>query len=100
MMFSYVTVPARLIGLKTVVSPSDKLKATAIGGLLGAVVCSPPYLLGRIGLLMLGSNTLFLLGIVFLSVGLVLEAGATSAVKTIKMSAKLVAAQSGESGRQ
>ena len=42
---------------------------------------------------MLGSHTLFFLGIVLLSVGLVLEAGATSAVKAVKMSAKLVAGQ-------
>ena len=74
-------------------APGDKLKATAVGGFLGAVVCAPPYLLGRIGLLLLGSNTLFFLGIALLSVGLVLEAGATGAVKTVKMSAKLVAGQ-------
>ena len=57
-------------------------------------MCSPPYLLGRIGFLMLGSRTLFFLGVVLLSLGLVLEAEATSAVKVIKMSAKLVARQS------
>ena len=93
MMVSYVTVPARLIGMKTKAPRGEKLKAAAVGGILGAVVCSPPYLLGRIGLLLLGSNTLFLLGIVLLTVGFVLEAGATSAVKTIKLSAKLVAGQ-------
>jgi hypothetical protein len=94
MMVSYVAIPARLIGIKTAAAPpSDKLKAAAVGGFLGAVVCSPPYLLGRIGLLMLGSNTLFFLGIVLLAAGLVLEAGATSAVKAVKMSAKLVAGQ-------
>jgi hypothetical protein len=93
MMISYVSVPARLIGVKKTYGPSEKLKVTAVGGMLGAVVCSPPYLLGRIGLLMLGSSTLFFLGIVFLTVGFVFEAGATSAVKSIKMSAKLVAGQ-------
>ena len=81
MMVSYVAIPARLIGIKTSAAPGDKLKTAAVGGFLGAVVCSPPYLLGRIGLLMLGSHTLFVLGIVLLSAGLVLEAGATSAVK-------------------
>ena len=55
------------------------------------MVCFPPYLLGRIGPLMLGSHTLFLLGIVLLAAGSVLEAGATSAVKAVKMSVKLVA---------
>jgi hypothetical protein len=42
---------------------------------------------------MLGSRSLFFLGVVLLCVGLVLEACATSAVKAIKMSAKLVAGQ-------
>ena len=93
MMVSYVAIPSRLIGMKSTAPRGDKLKAAAIGGFLGAVVCSPPYLLGRIGLLMLGSHALFFLGVVFLSAGLVLEAGATSAVKAVKMSAKLVAGQ-------
>lgn len=91
MMVSYVAIPSRLIGMKSTYSRGDKLKASAVGGALGAVVCSPPYVLGRIGLLLLGSHTFFALGVVLLSVGIVLQAGATSAVKTIKMSAKLVA---------
>ena len=61
-----------------------------MGGAIGAVVCTPPYALGRIGLLMLGSHTLFILGIVVLAVGLTLQAGATGAVKAVKMSAKLL----------
>ncbi len=45
---------------------------------------------------MLGSSTnvIFVLGVIFFAVGLTLQAGATGAVKTVKMSAKLV------SGRQ
>ena len=93
MMVSYVSVPARLIGVKKTYARGEKVKVTAVGGMLGAVVCSPPYLLGRIGILLLGSNTLFFLGVVLLTVGFVLEAGATSAVKSIKMSAKLVTGQ-------
>jgi hypothetical protein len=62
-----------------------------VGGVIGAVVCTPPYLLGRIGLVMLGSNVLFVLGVIFVVAGLILEAGATGAVKAVKMSAKLVA---------
>ena len=95
MMVSYVAVPSRLIGMKSTYSRGDKLKATVVGGALGAVVCSPPYLLGRIGLLLLGSRTLFALGVLLLTAGIVLQAGATSAVKTIKMSAKLVAGRPG-----
>jgi hypothetical protein len=90
MMVCYVAVPARLIGMKTAYSHRDKLTASVVGGAIGAVVSTPPYLLGRLGLIMLGSSALFIPGIVVLAVGLMLLAGATSAVKTVKLSAKLV----------
>ena len=90
MMVCYVAVPSRLIGIKPVQSKRDKLTATVVGGAIGAVICAPPYALGRIGLLMLGSHTLFILGVILFSIGITLQAGATGAVKTIKMSAKLV----------
>jgi len=91
MMLCYVAVPARLIGMKTKYPKRDKLAATAVGGIVGAVVCTPPYLLGRLGIVMLGwSSTFFVLGIIVLAIGLTLQAGATGAVKTVKMTAKLV----------
>jgi hypothetical protein len=90
MMICYVAVPARLIGMKTNYPKRDKLAATAVGGIVGAVVCTPPYLLGRLGLIMLGSQALFIPGLVVFIAGLTLQAGATSVVKTVKMSAKLV----------
>jgi hypothetical protein len=93
MMVAYVSLPAKLIGMKTTYSKADKLKATAVGGAIGGVVCFPPYALGRIGILMLGSHLLFIPGIFVLALGVTLQAGATSAVKAIKMSAKLVAGQ-------
>ena len=91
MMVCYVAVPARLAGVKTTYSRRDKLTATAVSGVIGALVCTPPYVLGRVGLLMLSSHTLFILGIVLFAAGLMLQAGTTSAVKAIKMSAKLAA---------
>ena len=96
MMVCYVAIPSRLIGMKAIVSRRDKLAASVVGGAIGAVVCTPPYALGRVGLIMLGSTThvIFILGVIFFAVGLTLQAGATGAVKTVKMSAKLV------SGRQ
>ena len=48
-------------------------------------------MIGRIGILLLGSNVLFALGVVMLALGLTLQAGATGAVKALKMSAKLAA---------
>jgi hypothetical protein len=94
MMFLYVALPSRLIGMKTTYSKGDALKATLVGGTLGAIICSPPYAIARIGILMLEFRVLFIPGLVVLTFGIVLQAGATSAVKAVKMSAKLV------SGRQ
>jgi hypothetical protein len=90
MMFTYVAIPSRLIGIDTSVrSRRDKLTASAIAGTIGAVVCSPAYVIGRVGILLLGSHTFFFVGVILLAIGLVLQAGLTSAVKAIKMSAKL-----------
>jgi hypothetical protein len=91
MMLTYVTVPARIVGIKQVGSRRDKLAATAIGGSLGALICTPPYVLGRIGILLLGSKVFFVLGVILLIVGFALQTGATAAVKAVKMSAKLAA---------
>jgi hypothetical protein len=91
MMLVYVSVPARLIGARPIASRRDKLAAAALGGALGALVCTPPYMIGRIGILLLGSDALFAVGVILLVIGLTLQAGATGAVKAIKMSAKLVA---------
>ena len=91
LMVCYVAVPSSLIGIKPTVSRRDKLTASAVSGALGALVSTPPYLLGRIGLLMLGSHVLFIPGIFVVAVGFTLQAGATGAVKAVKLSAHLVA---------
>jgi hypothetical protein len=91
MMVAYVSVPARLIGVKTSYSRSDQLKASFVGGMIGAVVCTPPYAVARIGILMLGSHIWLVPGVILIVVGLTLQVGVTSSVKAIKMSAKLVA---------
>lgn len=91
MMLCYVAVPARLIGGKPRQSRRDKLTTSAVGGAIGATVCTPPYLLGRLGLLMLGSKALFIPGILVFAIGVTLQAGATGAVRAIKMSVSLTA---------
>ena len=89
MMVSYVAVPARLIGAKPAQSRRERLTTSVVSSALGATVCAPPYLLGRLGLLMLGSSVLLIPGIVFIALGVTLQAGATGAVRAIKMSASL-----------
>jgi hypothetical protein len=90
MMIAYVAVPARLIGIDSgQVSRRDRLSASIVGSALGAVVSAPAYVLGRIGLLMIGSPFLRLPGILIFLIGFTLQATATSAVKAVKMGAKL-----------
>ena len=93
MMLTYVTVPARLVGVASSASRRDNLGATVVAGTLGAIVCTPGYLLGRLGILLLGSHRLFVLGSALFIVGFTVQAGATGAVKAIKMSAKLLPAR-------
>jgi hypothetical protein len=93
MMICYVAVPARIVGVKPTYSRRDKLAAGIVGGAIGALVCTPGYLLGRLGIVLLGSHRLFALGVILLAIGFALQAGTTSAVKTVKMSAKLIAGQ-------
>ena len=97
MMVSYVAVPARLIGAtKRNQSTRDKLSTSVIAGALGATVCTPPYLLGRLGILMLGSSLWLIPGIFVLAVGVTLQAGATGAVRAIKMSVTLTSSDARE----
>jgi hypothetical protein len=90
MMLCYVLVPARLLGGKPRHSRRDKVMSSVVGGVVGATICTPPYLLGRLGILMLGSQVLRIPGVVVLAVGATLQAGATGAVRAIKMSVALV----------
>ena len=92
MMVCYVAVPSRLIGVKPTYSRREKLTTSVVSGVLGATVSTPPYLLGRVGLLMLGSDVLLIPGIVLLALGVTLQAGATGAVRAIKLSVKLAPA--------
>ena len=101
MMVCYVAVPARIVGMRTAKPAGTaqsgraaKLAGAAVTGLFGVIVCTPPYAIARGGLALLGSSALFPLGVALLIIGLMLEAGATGAVKAIKVSAKLLAGRS------
>jgi uncharacterized membrane protein len=90
MMISYVAVPARLIGKKATYSRRDKLATSALTTALSVTVCTPPYLILRLGILMLGSSALNIVGFVLVTLGAGLQAGATGSVRAIKMSATLI----------
>jgi hypothetical protein len=90
MMIAYVAVPSRLIGMRATATRRDKLTASAIGTAIGATISTPPYLIGRLGILMLGSPVLFIPGLFVLTFGITLQAGATGAVRAVKLSSKLI----------
>ncbi|HEY3435625.1 MAG TPA: hypothetical protein VGK41_08225 [Solirubrobacterales bacterium] len=89
MMAAYVAVPSRLVGIEPMASRRDRLSAGAVGGLLGVALATPPYILGRIGLLMIGSPFLRIPGFALFLVAATLQAGATSAVRAVKLGARL-----------
>jgi len=60
MMVAYVSIPSRLIGMKTTYSRTDKLKAAAVAA-RSAPSSARRLCIGRIGILMLGSHVLFIL---------------------------------------
>jgi hypothetical protein len=90
MMLCYVAVPARMIGVRSDAPRRDRLTASALSTAIGVTVCTPPYLLARLGLLMLGSRALLIPGIFLLVFGAAMQAGATGAVRAIKLSAALI----------
>jgi hypothetical protein len=100
MMVCYVAVPARIVGVRTAKTANsarsgrEKLTSAAVSGALSTVLCAPPYVIARIGIVLLGSHNLFWLGVALLVLGLILQAGVTGAVKAVKVSAKLLMGQS------
>jgi hypothetical protein len=99
MMVCYVTVPAQIVGVRTAKAADssrtgrDKLAGAAVTGTFGAIVCAPAYVIARVGIVLLGSDRLFGVGVALVVVGLILHAGSTGAVKAVKVSAKLLAGQ-------
>jgi hypothetical protein len=90
MMVVYLSLPARLLRLTEKRSRRDRVAATALGGLLATVVSTPPYLLSRLGVLLLSSGVLAIPGYILITIGVLLQTGATSAVRAIRMSGALV----------
>lgn len=91
MMVTYVAVPAGLVGIRTVRTRRDQVTTAAVSGAMSAILCSPPYILGRSGIVLLGTSHFFVVGLVLLVVAVPLQAGAVTATKAVKFSSKLLA---------
>lgn len=93
MVISYVAVPARIIGVKSRKLPrKEAIGRAAAAGTLSAVVMTPGFLLGRLGLILLGLQHFHVLGFVMLSIGTALYAAGMSSVKAVKLTMKLTPA--------
>ena len=90
MLISFVAVPARIIGVKTQkLPPREALGRVAVSGTVSAVAMAPGFLLGRVGLILLGLQHLHILGFAMLSIGSALYAAGMSSVKAVKLTMKL-----------
>jgi hypothetical protein len=97
MLISFVAVPARIIGVtRAKLPPKEALGRAAAGGTLSAVAMAPGFLLGRIGLILLGLHHFHIIGFVMLSIGTALYAAGMSSVKAVKLSMKLTPATAAE----
>ena len=92
MMISFVTVPARLLGLTTRRPLPQKVSRAAVSGAVGAVAQAPGFLLNRVGLLLLGVHLLVIPGIAVFAVGVALQTAAVSSVSAVKLSSEFVGA--------
>ena len=89
MMVSFVTVPARLIGLRRQAKPSikDRAAGAAVSGTLSVVANTPGFLLDRLGLLLFSVGVLRIPALGLFVVGVALQAAAVSSVRAIRLSA-------------
>jgi len=98
MMISFVTVPARLLGLTTRRPLPQKVSSAAVGGAISAVAQAPGFLLNRAGLLLLGVHLLIVPGIAVFAVGVALQTAAVSSVSAVKLSTQFVGAARKDDG--
>ena len=66
-MMAYVAVPARLIGAKREAPRRDRLITSLLSSVLAFTICTPPYLLGRLGIVMVDRRFLLVPGIIALA---------------------------------
>ena len=88
MSVTFVSVPAQLIGDTYKPPLREKLTGAAASSAMSAVLTSPGFLLNRIGLLLLGVSVLRIPAIIVFSIGVALQAAATSGAKAVKLGSR------------
>jgi hypothetical protein len=87
--YMFIAVPAWLIGVHKTGTRRERTIRSLTTGVLSGVAAIPGFLLNRIGLLLLGAGTLWLLGVVLIAIAVVLHVTASSSVRVVKMSVRL-----------
>ncbi len=88
MSVSFVSVPAQLIGNRYQPPLKEKLTGAAASGAMSAVLTGPGFLLNRLGLLLIGVSALRIPAIIIFSIGVALQAAATSGAKAVKLGSR------------
>ncbi len=88
MMVTFVSIPAQFIGAQTKGTLQDKISGAAASGAMSAVLTSPGFILNRLGLLMAGTSVLRIPGVIVFTMGIALQAAATSGAKAVKLGTK------------
>ncbi|HUA11321.1 MAG TPA: hypothetical protein VMA83_04895 [Solirubrobacteraceae bacterium] len=99
LMICYVAVPARVVGVRKGYRQQEKWTVSLVGSAVGVMVEAPAYLLGRLGILLLGVKGLRVVGGVMIAVAVVLQVGATGAVRAVKFGSVLLASEPDEERR-
>jgi hypothetical protein len=87
--YLFVAIPCWLLGVRKTGTRQERMTQSVTTGVLGGVAASPGFLLNRVGLLLMGTGSLFFLGVAVVSIGAVLHVTASSSVRVVKMSLKL-----------
>ena len=87
--YLFIAVPCWLLGVRKTGTRSERTTQSLTTGVLGGVASTPGFLLNRIGLLLMGTGSLFIVGVAIVSIGAVLHVTASSSVRVVKMSLRL-----------
>ena len=88
MMVTFVSIPAQFIGVQTKSTMQEKISGAAASGAMSAVLTSPGFVFNRLGLLLAGTSILRIPGVILFSIGIALQAAATSGAKAVKLGTK------------
>ena len=90
MSVTFISVPAKLIGEEKPpkLPLRDAMSNGAASGAMSAVLTSPGLLLNRLGLLLFGFKALQIPAIILFTIGVALQAAATSSAKAVKLGSR------------